>query len=84
MPTPGQMMQTAASFRLSVVRGPDLGAWFVVDGSAPGAEFIGTSLSCRLRLSDRTVLRRHARVDVEGVSTSSERLIWHSQASSSA
>ena len=50
----------AASFALTVAEGPDLGQRFVV---APGQALrvlVGQSPACDLRLTDRTVSRRHA------------------------
>ena len=56
-------------FALSVERGSagDVGATFEVDGSAPQAVLIGQSPVCPLRLTDPTVSRRHAALEVVGV-----------------
>jgi len=56
----------AATFRLSVVRGPDTGQSVLVDAARPSPLLIGHSTSCELRLSDRQVSRRHAAADVSG------------------
>ncbi len=54
------------AFRLTVLRGNEAGKSLTMDGSSPGAEFIGQSTACQLRLTDPTVSRRHASVDVDG------------------
>lgn len=51
-----------AIFELVVVEGPDRGAKWTCDPSLPVA--IGQSAACEVRLSDREVSRRHARLDV--------------------
>jgi two-component system, NtrC family, response regulator HydG len=56
----------AATFRLSVIEGPDTGLSALVSAERPSPLLIGHSGSCELRLSDRHVSRRHASVDVSG------------------
>ncbi len=51
-----------ATFVLTVVDGPDLGATFALDGAVPRA-LIGTGPACELRLTDRHVSRRHVAVE---------------------
>lgn len=51
-------------FSLDVVRGPDLGQVFVVDGNAAQPTMIGTSEVADVRLRDREVSRRHIQVVV--------------------
>jgi two-component system, NtrC family, response regulator HydG len=55
-----------ATFRLSVVEGPDRGASVLVSATRPSPLLVGQSSSCELRLADRHVSRRHAAVDVSG------------------
>ena len=57
-----------ASFVLLVVDGADAGARLTVDGGASGRVLVGTGPGCDLRLTDRTVSRRHAAVELEGTS----------------
>jgi two-component system response regulator HydG len=47
-------------FVLRVVGGPDSGATIVLDGANEGRILLGQSSVCTLRLTDRTVSRRHA------------------------
>ena len=56
---------STVAFRLIVTRGKDAGARFQLDGRSPGAEFIGQSVACQIKLSDPAVSRRHASVDIE-------------------
>jgi DNA-binding NtrC family response regulator len=53
-------------FRLSVVEGVDAGKTFALDGSQPSRVLVGTTATCAVRLSDRTVSRRHVALDVVG------------------
>jgi len=53
-----------ATFRLSVVEGPDAGKEFVLDGTQPSRVLMGTSPACAFRLTDRQISRRHAAIDV--------------------
>jgi hypothetical protein len=46
--------------RVVVIEGPDAGATFELDASAPSRILVGTSPVCHVRLSDATVSRRHA------------------------
>ncbi len=57
---------TIPSFELRVVSGPDAGTSLTLDVSQPSRVFVGTSPSCELRLSDRTVSRRHAAFELVG------------------
>ncbi len=54
-----------ASFVVTVADGPDRGQSLLVDGSAPAGALIGTSPSCGLKLSDRSVSRRHVGLEVD-------------------
>ncbi|CAN5551014.1 hypothetical protein BH09MYX1_BH09MYX1_38100 [soil metagenome] len=55
------------TFTLSVVAGAGVeSARLVLDGANPARSLIGQSESCELRLSDRTVSRRHAAVELVG------------------
>jgi DNA-binding NtrC family response regulator len=54
-----------APLRVEVTVGPDLGLALIVDGTEPGPILIGTSPACSLRLTDRTVSRRHATLGLE-------------------
>lgn len=53
-------------FVLRVIKGPDQGQAFVLDGSQPSRVHLGHSRGCEIRLSDPTVSRRHVTLDVEG------------------
>jgi DNA-binding NtrC family response regulator len=54
-----------APFVLTVITGPDQGRTFALDGSQPARPLLGQGPTCELRLTDRTVSRRHAALDVE-------------------
>ena len=51
-------------FRVSVVGGPDRGVDLLFDESRPARVLVGTSPACELRLSDRTVSRRHVSLEL--------------------
>lgn len=53
-------------FRLSVVEGPDAGKTFSLDASQPSRVLVGTSPACDILLTDRTVSRRHAALELVG------------------
>ncbi len=53
-------------FRLSIVEGPDAGGTIALDGSQPSRVLVGTAQACTVKLSDRTVSRRHVALDVVG------------------
>ncbi len=55
-----------APFALTVISGPDQGQTFALDGSQPSRALLGQGPTCDLPLTDRTVSRRHAALDVEG------------------
>lgn len=58
------------AFELEVVTGPDAGRVFKLDPSDPEQPprlLLGTSPACHLRLSDRTVSRRHAALESDGL-----------------
>jgi DNA-binding NtrC family response regulator len=59
-------LDEAIAFQITVLHGPDRERTIVVEASSPGPTWVGTSESCGLRLSDRTVSRRHAALDVAG------------------
>jgi DNA-binding NtrC family response regulator len=54
----------AERFSLTVERGSNVGATFELDGTAPQAVIVGQSPLCPLRLTDPTVSRRHAALEV--------------------
>jgi DNA-binding NtrC family response regulator len=54
------------AFSLSVVDGPDKGLSLVIDGSQEMEVIVGQSPVCRLKVSDVTVSRRHAALEVSG------------------
>lgn len=59
--------ETALAFRVTVIAGPgasDAGKGVTVEPTAPASLLIGTSVACQLRLSDPTVSRRHASLEV--------------------
>lgn len=53
-------------FLLTVVKGPDQGQSHALDGSQPSRLMLGQAPACDIRLTDRTVSRRHVALDVEG------------------
>jgi two-component system, NtrC family, response regulator HydG len=53
-------------FVLVVVDGPDRGKRFVLDPEQGSRFLIGNSPACAIRLSDRTVSRRHLALDLDG------------------
>ena len=53
-----------AAFAVVVEQGPDAGRRIVVDGASASELIVGTSPACDLRLTDATVSRRHATLDV--------------------
>lgn len=58
------------AFELEIVAGPDTGLTFKIDPSDPEQPprlLLGTSPACSLRLSDRTVSRRHAALECDGL-----------------
>jgi DNA-binding NtrC family response regulator len=52
------------AFAIVVVSGPDRGRRLVLDGTQPSRALIGQSPVCALRLSDPTVSRRHAALEL--------------------
>jgi DNA-binding NtrC family response regulator len=56
----------APSYALEIIEGPDAGARFVIDESAPSRSLVGKSPACDLRLSDPQVSRRHAALEIAG------------------
>jgi transcriptional regulator with PAS, ATPase and Fis domain len=53
-------------FRLTVIEGDDAGKTFEIDGSQPSRSLVGSSSACTVRLTDKTVSRRHVALDVVG------------------
>jgi DNA-binding NtrC family response regulator len=56
--------QAPAAFRLFVLEGPEAGRAFELDGRDPSRALLGQSPACAVRLSDPSVSRRHAALDV--------------------
>ena len=54
------------AFVLTVVDGPDVGKSFRVDDGAGRRVLVGQSPVCEVRLSDKTVSRRHVALEVDG------------------
>jgi DNA-binding NtrC family response regulator len=54
------------AFSLHIVEGPDAGASYVLDASAPVRVLVGTSPMATFRLSDAAISRRHASFRQEG------------------
>jgi two-component system, NtrC family, response regulator HydG len=52
--------------RAIVIEGPDAGASFELDPHAPTRILVGTSPACEVRLTDKSVSRRHAALDPTG------------------
>ena len=55
---------TSGVFLLTVVEGPDQGRSFRCDEASPSAVLLGQSEVCAIRLSDNSVSRRHASLEV--------------------
>lgn len=53
-------------FLLTIIKGPEQGQSFTLDGSQPSRVLLGQAPACDIRLTDRTVSRRHVALDVEG------------------
>jgi two-component system, NtrC family, response regulator HydG len=66
LPVDRPSANSTVSFVLLVDGGPDQGSRFVVHPSTPSRTLVGTSPACSLRLTDRSVSRRHAALDVAG------------------
>ena len=62
---PRAVLETSATFTLTVVAGPDAGRSLVLDGARPSRAYLGKSPTCDLRLVDRQVSRRHVALDVQ-------------------
>jgi DNA-binding NtrC family response regulator len=62
---PRAILETSATFTLTVVSGPDAGRALVLDGARPSRAYLGKSPTCDLRLADRQVSRRHVALDVQ-------------------
>ena len=60
--------EPSVAFTLHVIDGVDQGRSHRFDGSQPSRVLVGHSPTCDVCLSDRTVSRRHASLDVEGSS----------------
>src|SRR2546425_1188089 len=54
----------AATYEIVVTAGPDAGLQFIVDGTQPSGVLVGQSPACNIRLSDRSVSRRHIALDL--------------------
>ncbi|MBX3128608.1 MAG: sigma 54-dependent Fis family transcriptional regulator [Polyangiaceae bacterium] len=54
------------SFGLLVLEGPNQNEHFLVAHDCPSRTLIGQSMTCAIRVSDRTVSRRHATLDIAG------------------
>jgi len=55
---------TSGTFVLKVTEGPDRGKSFELDESTPTTILLGQSPACSVRLSDRSVSRRHASLEI--------------------
>jgi transcriptional regulator with GAF, ATPase, and Fis domain len=53
-----------ASFALTVIEGPAIGAKVVVEASQPSRVLVGSSEACALRIADPLVSRRHLALDL--------------------
>jgi DNA-binding NtrC family response regulator len=62
-PTPARAVRT---FVARVVTGPDTGKSFAVDAAGGGRVLVGQSPACGVLLTDRTVSRRHAALELAG------------------
>ncbi len=56
----------SAAFDLTVTAGPDAGTTFSIDGSQASRSMLGSSSACDLRLTDKSVSRRHAAFELVG------------------
>src|SRR5690242_569289 len=54
------------AFVLRVVEGPDAGLTHEVDVTAPSPTLVGQSPACAVRLTDPSVSRRHAALEIAG------------------
>ncbi len=59
-------MWEPVGYALVVVEGPDTGKVFTLDGSQPSRTFIGQAETCHFQLTDASVSRRHAALDLAG------------------
>jgi two-component system response regulator HydG len=57
------LAETARELELVVTDGPDRGARCYLSPSHPSPRLLGQSVTCDLRLTDRSISRRHAAVD---------------------
>jgi two-component system response regulator HydG len=57
-------LESAASFVVEVIEGPDRGASVVIDATSPSRLLVGKSAICALFLKDPRVSRRHLALDV--------------------
>jgi DNA-binding NtrC family response regulator len=57
----------SAVYRLVVVEGPDRGKDLLLDGSEASSALVGTGPACALKLTDRSVSRRHAALQIQGM-----------------
>ncbi|HNS97357.1 MAG TPA: sigma 54-interacting transcriptional regulator [Polyangiaceae bacterium] len=65
-PRSDSMHVETATFRLTVVSGPNQGQGFELDGLAPSRVLAGTSPACEIRLSDPLISRRHCAIEQTG------------------
>ncbi len=62
VPRPAAALVSAAPFVVTVLEGPERGETFALDPKTSGLVLVGQSVTCRIRLSDRGVSRRHASI----------------------
>ncbi|MCU0671608.1 MAG: sigma 54-interacting transcriptional regulator [Myxococcota bacterium] len=64
-PLRAEVERTTRGFRVRVIEGPDVGVETTLAGEL-GSIAVGTSEVCGLRLTDRSVSRRHLTLDLDG------------------
>jgi DNA-binding NtrC family response regulator len=61
-------LESNAAFLFAVTEGPDTGLQFVLDPAKSPRVLVGQSPVCELRLTDKSVSRRHAAIELVGTS----------------
>jgi DNA-binding NtrC family response regulator len=64
--TPAELREETVELELVVAQGPDEGTRYALSASHPSPCLVGQSPTCDLRLTDRSVSRRHAAIDATG------------------
>jgi DNA-binding NtrC family response regulator len=59
-----ELGESIPTFALTIMQGPALGTRFLLAGAEPGRVLLGQSDACVVRLTDPTVSRRHAALEI--------------------